>query len=100
MIFSLELLDASRVDKRKTKRTVMSAVLHSLDAAVALNVCYELRKKNIDVHAIHDSFCCSDEHVELLKKTYKKMLYKYVFCKNPYALLNIENLVFEKDTER
>ena len=70
----LWLPDQEKVNHRKTKRTVLTGMIHSLDAEVALKVCDKMLKEGFRCYSIHDCFGCESEGLSLLLKIYKSVL--------------------------
>ena len=73
---SLETTDYTITDKRKNGRTILTGIIHSLDAEIALNLRYTcLKKYGRKVYSIHDCFACDSDFAHQLKIEYKKVLF-------------------------
>ena len=76
-------LNSDKIDTRKLKRTILTGLIHSIDAMLAV----ELRIKmfslyKIRVYSIHDCFGCDSRFASKMSKVYKECLNDFVFNKN------------------
>lgn len=91
----IDISDDKAKDVSKNIRTIFSTLLQSLDADVALNTRYFLKKEfNVNCFSIHDCFCTQESDVNLLKKVYKEKVFEAAFDKNITDILNIRDINF------
>lgn len=88
----LKWTDHCQVDKKANFRTLITGVIHSLDAEIATEL--RMRMKSlykIDVFSIHDCFCVDEAYACLLKKEYKRALIDIVFKRKLCDILVVDD---------
>jgi len=95
---SLETTDYTITDKRKNGRTILTGIIHSLDAEIALNLRYTcLKKYGRKVYSIHDCFACDSDFAHQLKIEYKKVLFDALWEKKLSDIIYVDDLNLESN---
>jgi hypothetical protein len=59
-----------KTDEKKSSRSIVANLIHSIDSSILFRVLYKVQKKGISIYTIHDCFVIEAEFQEELQKIY------------------------------
>ena len=95
----LNWTDYNLYDKGKNKKTILTGIIHSLDAEIATTLRFRMfTKYNSYVYSIHDCFACEGHLIEEIKVEYKNILFEKVFNKKLSDIIKVKSEIKDYST--
>ena len=95
--YKFTLKNYDKIDKNKQKIATLVNFIHSLDAAILINVLLRCLKENINVFTIHDSFYVNLHNISLIIKIYNEAYIEELIIKEPLKRLLLSNKINLED---